>query len=154
MGVDLDPGLFGEGEEVAGFVEEGGAGEVLAAVAAFVPGDDDDGRPGGRACEDARGHATQHDGLCFDGEGAGAIERGPEEFVSDAAGSVGKIGRRLPRRGDDAPTEATILTRLHERLAGYKCPKRVVFCTELPRNAMGKVQKAELRKRYADTFAS
>jgi malonyl-CoA/methylmalonyl-CoA synthetase len=33
-----------------------------------------------------------------------------------------------------------------ERLAPYKSPKSIVFKDELPRNAMGKVQKAELRK--------
>ena len=33
-----------------------------------------------------------------------------------------------------------------ERLAPYKSPKSVVFKNDLPRNAMGKVQKAELRK--------
>ena len=31
-------------------------------------------------------------------------------------------------------------------------PKRIFVVAELPRNAMGKVQKAELRKRYAGTF--
>src|SRR5215216_3195792 len=33
-----------------------------------------------------------------------------------------------------------------ERLAPYKTPKSIVFRSELPRNAMGKVRKAELRK--------
>jgi malonyl-CoA/methylmalonyl-CoA synthetase len=33
-----------------------------------------------------------------------------------------------------------------ERLAPYKSPKSIFFREELPRNAMGKVQKAELRK--------
>jgi malonyl-CoA/methylmalonyl-CoA synthetase len=33
-----------------------------------------------------------------------------------------------------------------EKLAPYKSPKSIVFIDELPRNAMGKVQKAELRK--------
>jgi acyl-CoA synthetase (AMP-forming)/AMP-acid ligase II len=33
-----------------------------------------------------------------------------------------------------------------EHLAPYKSPKSIVFRDELPRNAMGKVQKAELRK--------
>jgi fatty-acyl-CoA synthase len=33
-------------------------------------------------------------------------------------------------------------------LAGYKCPKHVVRVDELPRNANGKVLKAELRARY------
>jgi len=33
-----------------------------------------------------------------------------------------------------------------ERLASYKSPKSIVFKDDLPRNAMGKVKKAELRK--------
>jgi len=33
-----------------------------------------------------------------------------------------------------------------ERLAPYKTPKSIAFRDELPCNAMGKVQKAELRK--------
>ncbi len=33
-----------------------------------------------------------------------------------------------------------------ERLASYKSPKSIVFIDNLPRNVMGKVQKAELRK--------
>jgi acyl-CoA synthetase (AMP-forming)/AMP-acid ligase II len=33
-----------------------------------------------------------------------------------------------------------------ERLAPYKSPKSIVFREDLPRNAMGKIQKAELRK--------
>ncbi|MDP1778657.1 MAG: hypothetical protein Q8K73_00110, partial [Anaerolineales bacterium] len=33
-----------------------------------------------------------------------------------------------------------------ERLAPYKSPKSIVFRDDLPRNAMGKVQKTELRK--------
>ena len=31
-----------------------------------------------------------------------------------------------------------------EKLASYKCPKDVFVMSELPRNAMGKVQKREL----------
>ena len=37
-------------------------------------------------------------------------------------------------------------------LARFKHPKRCVIVDELPRNAMGKVLKAELRTRYADLF--
>ena len=33
--------------------------------------------------------------------------------------------------------------------AKYKAPKRVFFVPELPRNAMGKVQKAVLREQFA-----
>ena len=44
--------------------------------------------------------------------------------------------------------EAAILSALAGRLAKYKQPKRVLFVADLPRNAMGKVQKAALRERY------
>ncbi len=36
-------------------------------------------------------------------------------------------------------------------LARFKQPKRVLFAAELPRNAMGKVQKALLRELYRST---
>jgi malonyl-CoA/methylmalonyl-CoA synthetase len=49
--------------------------------------------------------------------------------------------------------EAALIAALRGRLAGYKTPKRVVFVEALPRNAMGKVQKALLRRTYAGLFA-
>lgn len=52
--------------------------------------------------------------------------------------------------GGAVPEEATILAALQGELARFKLPKRVVLVDALPRNAMGKVQKAELRRRYAD----
>ena len=42
--------------------------------------------------------------------------------------------------------EAAMLTALGARLARYKLPKRIFFADVLPRNAMGKVQKAALRE--------
>jgi malonyl-CoA/methylmalonyl-CoA synthetase len=45
--------------------------------------------------------------------------------------------------------EAEILAALKSRIAGFKVPKRVHVVDELPRNAMGKVQKNELRRRYS-----
>jgi malonyl-CoA/methylmalonyl-CoA synthetase len=42
---------------------------------------------------------------------------------------------------------------LRERLAAFKIPKRVLVLEDLPRNAMGKVQKAELRRVHAGLFA-
>ncbi|MGE5500780.1 MAG: AMP-binding protein, partial [Ignavibacteriales bacterium] len=50
-------------------------------------------------------------------------------------------------------TEAEVLSALSERLARFKQPKRVLFVQDLPRNAMGKVQKALLRERYANLYA-
>ncbi|MFN3513956.1 MAG: AMP-binding protein [Phenylobacterium sp.] len=49
--------------------------------------------------------------------------------------------------------EADLIAQARERLAAYKSPKRVFFVDELPRNAMGKVQKNLLRDRFADAFA-
>ena len=43
--------------------------------------------------------------------------------------------------------EADLIAYAHERLAAYKCPKRVVEVDSLPRNAMGKVQRSALVKR-------
>ena len=48
--------------------------------------------------------------------------------------------------------EADVIAAIKGRLAAFKVPKRVFIVDDLPRNAMGKVQKNELRKRYAATF--
>jgi len=45
-----------------------------------------------------------------------------------------------------------IIAPLQDVLARFKQPKRVFFLDELPRNAMGKIQKKELREQFADTF--
>jgi malonyl-CoA/methylmalonyl-CoA synthetase len=49
--------------------------------------------------------------------------------------------------------EADVIAALANRLARYKQPKCVVFVDELPRNAMGKVQKNVLRERYDSLYA-
>jgi len=58
----------------------------------------------------------------------------------------------VKRRDGAAVDEAAVLAAAKGHLAGFKTPKRVFFVDELPRNAMGKVQKAELRRTYAGTF--
>ena len=50
-------------------------------------------------------------------------------------------------------SEQDVIAALSERLAKFKQPKRVFFVDELPRNAMGKVQKNALRETYGQTFA-
>jgi malonyl-CoA/methylmalonyl-CoA synthetase len=49
----------------------------------------------------------------------------------------------------ETPTEAEVVAAMKERFANFKVPKRVYFVDDLPRNAMGKVQKNVLRERYA-----
>ena len=51
------------------------------------------------------------------------------------------------------PGEEEILAACRELLADYKLPKRVVFAEALPRNAMAKVQKSQLRETYADLLS-
>ena len=48
--------------------------------------------------------------------------------------------------------ESDVMAAIKGKLAVFKLPKRVFLVEDLPRNAMGKVQKNELRKRFADTF--
>ncbi len=54
----------------------------------------------------------------------------------------------VPRKGDSV-SEPDLIAALKRELANYKVPKRVIVIDELPRNAMGKVQKNVLRERYA-----
>ena len=49
-------------------------------------------------------------------------------------------------------SEASVLKALDGRLAKFKMPKRVFIVDELPRNAMGKVQKNILRDTYAKIY--
>ncbi|MET0483604.1 MAG: malonyl-CoA synthase [Aestuariivirgaceae bacterium] len=49
--------------------------------------------------------------------------------------------------------EKSVLAALQPRLARFKLPKRVLVVPELPRNAMGKIEKAVLRKAHADLYA-
>ena len=48
--------------------------------------------------------------------------------------------------------EAALAAGIRERIARFKQPKRIFEVEELPRNTMGKVQKAALREKFADAF--
>jgi len=63
----------------------------------------------------------------------------------------GEVGLMVAvARKHRTPSEASVLRTCSERLAGFKVPKRVIFTDALPYSAYGKIQKAELRKRYLD----
>jgi fatty-acyl-CoA synthase len=47
-------------------------------------------------------------------------------------------------RSDRLISEADIVNACRRDLAGYKAPRRVIFLDELPKNALGKVEKREL----------
>jgi malonyl-CoA/methylmalonyl-CoA synthetase len=54
---------------------------------------------------------------------------------------------------DAVLSEAGLIAAIAGDLAKFKQPKRVIVLAELPRNTMGKVQKAALREEYKALFA-
>jgi malonyl-CoA/methylmalonyl-CoA synthetase len=70
----------------------------------------------------------------------------PHDDFGEAVTAVVAIGDA------PAPAESAILAPLESRLAAFKRPKRVIFVKDLPRNTMGKVQKALLRQEYSGLY--
>jgi len=68
----------------------------------------------------------------------------------DFGEAVAAIIQKQPGRDD--VTEASIIAHVKGELANFKVPKRVWFVDELPRNQMGKVQKAALREQHKAAF--
>ncbi|WP_366556153.1 malonate--CoA ligase [Aquibaculum sediminis] len=60
----------------------------------------------------------------------------------------------VKRSAPESTDEDAIMEATKEALAGFKVPKKVFFVDELPRNTMGKVQKAQLRETYKDSFTA
>ena len=56
--------------------------------------------------------------------------------------------------GPAPPGEDEIKARIKGEIARFKQPKRIFHLPELPRNAMGKVQKNMLREQYQHCFES
>jgi fatty-acyl-CoA synthase len=67
-------------------------------------------------------------------------------------GEVG-VGYVVLREGA-GPDEAELRKHLEANLARYKIPKHLLFVTELPRNATGKIRRVELRARATDDLAT
>ena len=65
-------------------------------------------------------------------------------------GEVG-VAVVIPKPGAALDGEA-IIAELKDKLANFKIPKRCFIVDELPRNAMGKVQKALLREQHKHLF--
>jgi malonyl-CoA/methylmalonyl-CoA synthetase len=79
---------------------------------------------------------------CLDGVVESAVFGVPDADFGEvvAAAVVPAAGARLDRE--------SLLEQLEPRLARFKLPRKIVFVDELPRNAMGKVQKNVLRETH------
>ncbi|MEQ9661561.1 MAG: AMP-binding protein [Parasphingopyxis sp.] len=80
------------------------------------------------------------------GVGEGAVIGVPHPDLGEAVVAV-------VTRIDPDLNEAAVLAALGD-LARFKQPRRVIFADALPRNAMGKVQKAKLREAHAGLYSS
>ena len=69
----------------------------------------------------------------------------------DLGEGVVAVATRTEGRAVD---EADVLAAIADKLARFKQPRRVLFVDALPRNQMGKVQKAALRQTYQRLFES
>jgi fatty-acyl-CoA synthase len=56
------------------------------------------------------------------------------------------------KKSESTLSEADLIAYSKTKLAGYKCPKRIEFRTELARTATGKLQKFKLRAPYWEGF--
>jgi fatty-acyl-CoA synthase len=68
----------------------------------------------------------------------------PRWIEAVAAVVVVKSGRTL--------SEGELLAHAAAQLAGFKCPKAVVFVDALPKNPSGKLLKRELRTKFEKTY--
>ena len=61
---------------------------------------------------------------------------------------VEKVVAAVVLRPGAQTTAADIVAQLRHELAAYKCPKEIFFVSSLPKSAVGKVLRKELRKQY------
>ncbi|WP_425549139.1 AMP-binding enzyme, partial [Agrococcus terreus] len=72
--------------------------------------------------------------------------------VPDADLGEGVLAVVVARNGQ-APDATELTGMLSDQLARYKQPRAYRVVEQLPRNVMGKVQKAQLREQFAEVFA-
>ena len=77
----------------------------------------------------------------------GVIESAVIGLPDDDLGE--KVVAVIVRKKESKITEGELISSLKSEIAGFKVPKNIILIEELPRNAMGKVQKNILRDIYA-----
>ena len=73
----------------------------------------------------------------------GVLESACIGVPNDASGEAVRL---FVVKSDDLVTEDDVRDFCRERLAGYKVPKQVVFIEELPKSAVGKILRRELKQ--------
>ena len=109
---------------------------------------------------DAQGYITvvdrKKDMIKSGGENVSSREVEEVLYTHPAVFEVAVIGEPHPQwieavvayvvvRPDHHPDESELIAHCRQRLAGFKCPKKIVFVDRLPRSASGKILKRELR---------
>ena len=95
--------------------------------------------------EQLRGHAWVHDV---------AVLGVPDDTWGERVVAIvipSTVARPELERRDPLELAEELRSWLKQRMAGYQVPKQIEWWTELPRNAMGKVQKPELLKRLVSS---
>ncbi len=77
----------------------------------------------------------------------GVIESAVIGLPDDDLGE--KVVAIIVRKDQSQITESEVISSLKTQMADFKVPKKIILIEELPRNAMGKVQKNILRDIYA-----
>ncbi len=55
-------------------------------------------------------------------------------------------------KAGQATDENTLIAKVRAHLSPFKCPKRILFTDAMPKTATGKIQKAKLRRDFADVY--
>ena len=135
---ELFPSTFpsGQGSDLAGVIEEVGAG-----VGGFSPGDEVIGFSNNRA--------SQAELVLVE---AGDLARKPEKVSWEVAGGLFTVGTTAwgavhavqPREGETVELD-DLRSFLRASLSGYKLPRFLTLVEEIPRNATGKAQYPRAR---------
>jgi acyl-CoA synthetase (AMP-forming)/AMP-acid ligase II len=71
--------------------------------------------------------------------------------IPDDAYGEALLAAIVPTAGE-SPTAGELIEHCRGRIGGYKIPRRFVFVDELPKSAVNKILKHELRRLYTQTI--
>lgn len=81
-------------------------------------------------------------------ESHGAVKESAVVGLPDEEFGEKVVAVVVPKEGTAFPLPEALIEHCRRRLASYKCPKRIAIVAELPRNAMGKIQKNRLPRYF------